>query len=300
MLTRRDWIRLGVGVPAGFAAIPGWGFATKEFWDAKPSSEWSSAEAERMLTKSPWAKEVAIAIPGGYQNRRGGGYPGGGYPGGGYPGGGYPGGGYPGGGIGFPGGGIGYPGGRYPNGGGYPGGPNGGNYPDDRRTYHGTLRWESAGPIQDALKLGADDKPNPDFEKFYVLNLLGDLPDVLSRPRNYDSGTGYPDDRGLGNDRDSRDSQDDDEDEDRRKRRRIQAYRDNTRLERKDGFLKLEKVEEGSRFGSNGPGTVFYFSRRENITVEDKTISFYTKLGGQEVRAKFTLKEMMYKGMLAL
>jgi hypothetical protein len=298
MLTRRDWIRLGLGVPAGLAAIPGWGFASKDFWDAKPSSEWSSSEVERMLTKSPWAKEVAISVgnQAGYPNRRGGGYPGGGYPGGGYPGGGV---GYPGGGVGYPGG-IGYPG-RYPTGGGYPGGypggPNGGSYPDDRRTYHGTVRWESAAPIQDALKLGADDKPNPDFEKYYVLSLIGDFPDVLSRPRNYNDVNGYPDDRGLGNDRDSRD---DDEDEDRQRRRREAAYKDNTRLERKDGVLKLEKVVENSRFGSSSPGTAFYFSRRENITVEDKTMSFYTKLGGVEVRAKFTLKEMMYQGKLAL
>src|SRR5208283_2109160 len=92
MLTRRDWIRLGIGVPTSLAAMPGLGFASKEFWEAKPSSEWSSSEVERMITKSPWAKEVTISTPGrgnGYPNsanRRGGG-----------------------GGIGFPGGGIGFP-----------------------------------------------------------------------------------------------------------------------------------------------------------------------------------------------
>jgi len=296
-------MRLGLGVPAGLAAAPGWAFASKEFWDTKPSTEWSSAEVERILTKSPWSKEITLAGNQNYSGRRG--YPGG-APGGGYPGGGYPGGGYPGGGIGFPGGG--YPGGRYPQGGGYPGGgypgggyPGGGypggGYPDDRRTYHGILRWESAAPIQDALKLGPDDKANPEFEKYYVLNLTGDLPDVLSRPRNYNDVNGYPDDRGLGNDRDSRD---DDDDQDRQRRRREAAYMDNTRLERKDGFLKLEKVAENTRFGGSSPGTAFYFSRRDNITVEDKVMSFYTKLGGMEVRAKFTLKEMMYQGKLAL
>ena len=307
MLTRRDWIRLGLGVPAGLAAIPSWGFASKEFWDAKPYSEWSSSEVERMLTKSPWAKEVAISSP--YNNRRstvGGGYPqgGGGYPqGGGYPGGG---GGYPGGGgIGFPGGGIGFPGGgrsRYPQGGGYPGGPNGGNYPPGgARTYHATLRWESSAAIQDALRLGADDKPNPDFEKYYVLNLIGDLPDDDERQRGYnndDPSNPYPDDR---NSRSSGSSRNDDDDgEERRKRRRQQMFKEFTKLERKDGFLRLEKVEEGSRFGSSGPGTAFYFSRRDNITIEDRVMSFYTKIGTSEIRAKFTLKEMMYQGKLAL
>ena len=40
--------------------------------------------------------------------------------------------------------------------------------------------------------------------------------------------------------------------------------------------------------------------RRDNITAEDKTMSFYTKIGTAEIRAKFTLKEMMYQGKLAL
>jgi hypothetical protein len=294
MLTRRDWIRLGIGVPASLAAMPGLAFASKEFWEAKPSSEWSSAEVERMITKSPWAKEVIISTAGRYGNgnpnggnRRGTGGIG-----------------FPGGGIGFPGGGgggLGYPGGgRYPNGGGYPGGgPNGGNYPGDGgRTYHATLRWESAPPIQEALRIGADDKPNPDFAKYYVLNLVGDLPDPTDRSRDYE------DDRpstttcnNCGNDDDrSRGGQDDDA----RAKRRISMFKENTKLERKDGFLKLEKVEEGSRFGSSSPGTAFYFSRLDNITVEDKLISFYTKIGRAEVRAKFTLKEMMYQGKLAL
>jgi hypothetical protein len=242
-----------------------------------------------MITKSPWAKEVVIstgrgAYPNNGQRRGGGGYPGGG------------------GGIGFPGGGIGFPGGgagRYPNGGGYPnGGPNGGNYPNDGgpRTYHATLRWESAPPIQEALRIGADDKPNPDFAKYYILNLIGDLPD--------------PNDRGYDNDRSSTttcnncSSDDDrganDKDYDTRTRRRLATFRDFTKLERKDGFLKLEKVEEGSRFGSSSPGTAFYFSRLDNITLDDKLISFYTKVGQSEIRAKFTLKEMMYQGKLAV
>jgi len=301
MLTRRDWIRLGIGVPTSLAAMPGLGFASKEFWEAKPSSEWSSSEVERMITKSPWAKEVTISTPGrgnGYPNsanRRGGG---GGI-------------GFPGGGIGFPGGGgLGYPGGgRYPNGGGYPnggnypnGGPNGGNYPNDgstgSRTYHATLRWESAAPIQEALRIGADDKPNPDFAKYYVLNLVGDLPDPTDRQRGYDDDR--PSTTTCNNCNTDDDRSRDDQDADERTRRRLAMYKEYTKLERKDGFLRLEKVTEGSRFGSSSPGTAFYFSRLDNITIEDKLISFYTKIGQAEVRAKFTLKEMMYQGKLAV
>lgn len=300
MLTRRDWIRLGIGVPASLAAMPGWAFGSKEFWESKPSTEWSSAEVERMLTKSPWAKEVTMTTG----NRNG--YPStgqrrGGYPGGGYPGGGYPGGGYPGGGIGFPGGGLGYPGGgRYPNGGGYPGGgyPSGGNYPESPRTYHLTLRWESAPPIQEALRIGADDKPNPDFAKYYVLNLVGELPEPTNRNGDYDEDR--PSTTTCNNCGNDDDRSHDDQDEDRRAKRRLAMLKENTKLERKDGFLRLEKVVEGSRFGSSSPGTAFYFSRLDNITPEDKIISFYTKIGQAEVRAKFTLKEMMYQGKLAL
>ena len=189
--------------------------------------------------------------------------------------------------------------GRYRNGGGYPnGGPNGGNYPNDGgRTYHATLRWESAPPIQDALRLGADDKQNPDFAKFYVLSLIGDLPDPSDRG-SYDDDR--PSSTTCNNCTNDDDRSNNDGDDNARAKRRLAALQNNTKLERKDGFLKLEKVVEGSRFGSSSPGTAFYFSRLDNITVEDKLISFYTKIGRAEVRAKFTLKEMMYQGKLAV
>src|SRR5665811_1546465 len=131
MLTRRSVMRLALGLPAVSAAIPGWAFASKEFWEAKPPSEWNAEEVERMITKSPWAKEASVAYnsgPGGFGGNGGGtgrsrggggiGFPGGGYPGGGRQGGGYPGGGYPGGGYpggGYPGGGAGTPGAGGPN-----------------------------------------------------------------------------------------------------------------------------------------------------------------------------------------
>jgi len=133
-----------------------------------------------------------------------------------------------------------------------------------------------------------------------VLSLIGDLPDD-SRDRGYNNSA---DDRYPPDDQDSRSGRNptssDDEDADRQKRRRDAGFKEYTKLERKDGFLKLERVVEGSRFGSSSPGTAFYFSRLDNITMDDKAISFYTKIGQAEVRAKFTLKEMMYQGKLAL
>jgi hypothetical protein len=279
MLTRRSLIRFAAALPVTSIANPAWAFGSKEFWETKPSSEWNANEVDRMITKSPWAKEAEITAG----NRRGGtGNGGSGRSRGGL--------GFPGGGIGFPGGGggVGYPGGGnrggYPGGGGYPrggGGYPGGNDPGSggQRLYSATVRWESALPVQEALRLNAsDEKPNPDFEKYYVIALIGDLP----------SGR-----RGVN---------DENSDDDRRGQadRRIEEFKDYTSLERKDGPLHLEKVEEGSRTGSRGPGFYFYFSRKEEISMDDKQVAFSTKVGATEIKANFTLKDMLYHGKLAL
>ncbi len=279
MLTRRTLMRFAAALPVASAAIPAWAFSSKDFWETKSSSDWNSEEVDRMITKSPWAKEVNVSSG----NRMGGpGNGGGGRSRGGL--------GFPGGGIGFPGGGGGYPGGGnrggYPGGGGYPSG--GGGYPGSGRgggsTINATVRWESALPVQEALHLHADDeKPDPDFEKYYVIALIGDLP----------SGR-----HGRNND-DSDDNSDDDDRKDRADRR-MEAFNDYTRLERKDGPLHLEKVDEGSRTGSRGPGVYFYFSRKNEISMDDKEVDFSTKVGAAEIKAKFTLKDMRYHGKLAL
>src|SRR5579872_5497243 len=65
MLTRRSAIRFALGVPAISAAIPAWAFSSKEFWESKPSSEWNAEEVERMITKSPWAKDASVTYNGG-------------------------------------------------------------------------------------------------------------------------------------------------------------------------------------------------------------------------------------------
>jgi hypothetical protein len=296
MPTRRDVLRMAMGAPIGAMALPSLWAASREFWEAKPASEWSSNEIDRLLTKSPWAMEVSATFNGSGGHRGGGGsrrgsggigFPGGGigFPGGGYPGGGYPGGGRTGGG--YPGGG--YPGGGYPGAGGYPEG--GGRNPGGgRETFHGTIRWESALPIQEALRIDPNDKPNPDFTKYYVLHLLGDFP-AMGRRRNRDNDSSGRD----GGDRDGSDR-----DNDAQNERRQEMFKDNTRLERKDGFIRVEKVEDGSRIGNLGPGTFFYFSRLDDLSMDDKQVQFVTKMGPVEIKAKFTFKEMLYKGKLAI
>lgn len=286
MLTRRDAIRVAVGIPLGLSAIPAWAFAAKEFWETKPSSEWSSEEVDRMLTKSPWAKEAVVSYnrgPRGFGDGDGGGIGGGGIGGGGI-------GGIGGGGIGgIGGGGI---GGGIPGIGGigqpYPGqsGPGGPGQSDPggsrRQQFYATVRWESARPIQEALRIGSsDDRPNPDFEKYYVLNMLGDLPMLGGGRRR---GGDAPDD----------------EDDPAQKERRQEMLKEYTKVEYKGGTLFLEKVEQGSRSGRSRPGILFYFSRLEGIPLDAKQISFYTKMGPLEVRTKFALKDMLYRGKLAL
>src|SRR5277367_2493415 len=90
----RAWLLLAAGAVA---------FCATEIWNTKDPSVWTTEDANIILNKSPWAKQIKVGSnqrPMQRGGRRGGmGYPGGGYPGGGYPGGG---GGYPGGGGGYP------------------------------------------------------------------------------------------------------------------------------------------------------------------------------------------------------
>jgi hypothetical protein len=138
-----------------------------EFWDKKDPSQWTGEEIDRLTTKSPWAKSVTAQYAPG-ENR--GGYGQGSPNGGGYPRGG-------GGGMGGPTigiGGIGMPRGRMG------GGRNGGGYPrpgGNTSNYKGTVRWESAQPILDALKT-----PLPEaFAKHYVIGVR-DIPLIEERP----------------------------------------------------------------------------------------------------------------------
>src|SRR4051794_39942368 len=93
--TRRSMVLLA---GAGIASLGRLNATGGDFWDKKPPSQWDSEQIEKLLNKSPWAKEVtAQMIPGERDSSDSsrGGIGGGGYPGGG-------GGGYPGGGMGGP------------------------------------------------------------------------------------------------------------------------------------------------------------------------------------------------------
>src|ERR1035438_3326279 len=114
-LTRRGLLMLagGAGVQSRLRLYA----ASSDFWNKKEPAEWSSEEIDRLVTKSPWARQVNASSAA--MSRQSGGSGGGSGNGGGMgdPGIGGGGGGYPGGGgMGYPGGGMG--GGRGGGGGG--------------------------------------------------------------------------------------------------------------------------------------------------------------------------------------
>ena len=47
-------------------------------------------------------------------------------------------------------------------------------------------------------------------------------------------------------------------------------------------------------------GTLFYFSRVLPLSLDDRQVTFVTKMGPLEVKCKFILREMLYRGALEL
>jgi hypothetical protein len=128
--------------------------------------------------------------------------------------------------------------------------------------FNAVVRWQSARPIRLASKDKSTDS------KSYILAVTGSFPDFV-RPS-------------------------DDEPADVREQRR-QMMRELTRLERKgDSPIYLDRVE------AFPGGNLFYFSRLEAIKPSTKEITFVTKMGPLELKAKFPLKDMMYRGQLEL
>src|SRR6266852_5007155 len=178
MLTRRNALKIGLGFSAGITAIPAGAFSSKEFWNEKPASDWTSSELQELLNKSPWAKEASVSYDGGAGNGRPGRIGGGGIGG---IGGGIPG--LGGGGVGGRRGGTGggYPGGGYP-GGGYTGDGPVGEPRGAGQLFRAVIRWDSALPIREAMRA----KPSDDSGKYYIIAVIGDLPSMGRRRRSDD------------------------------------------------------------------------------------------------------------------
>lgn len=265
-----------------------------DFWDSKPPAEWNEKDVAKLTTKSPWAKQVPMqfnadrmaqtGIPSGGRGGRGGGRGGwGGGGGGGMAGGGSMSGtagmGAPGagGGMGGPGGGGGGWGGG--GGGGMAGGGMGGGgaMPEPPKVI---VRWESAGPLRDSATQRELSPKFAEWSKtYYVVTTTGERRPEWNGRGAQGAGGAKPDPEQA--------------------KHWLEQLKTVTSLTPK-GKSKItpERVEMVP--GTDTMTTVFLFPRTPAIEESDKEVAFDTALGPMEIKAKFALKEMTYKGKLEL
>ncbi|HTQ54846.1 MAG TPA: hypothetical protein VMI94_10320 [Bryobacteraceae bacterium] len=261
-LTRRRalWLATGAAVQPWLRLYAG----SSDFWNKKEPAEWSSDEIDKLLTKSPWSREVTVSSAAASRGYGGGtGDPG--------IGGGSPGGGYPGAGGGYPGGGMGGPRGM-----GYPGGRRGGQMPV---MYTATVRWESAKPVLEALK-----NPLPaDLKNDYVISVSGVPVLAFGRQRSDDGDTDTRVSRGLSDEV-------------------LDRIKNLTYLEPKGKSPAQPRVVEKGGISSSGMPVLLYGFPRDVVAlaVEDREVTFTSQLGRLEVKTRFNLKDMMYHKELAL
>jgi hypothetical protein len=271
ILSRRSALTL-----AGACLVSWDNLYASEFWDKKDPSQWTGEEIDRLTTKSPWAKSVTAQYAPG-ENR--GGYGQGSPNGGGYPRGG--GGGMGGPTIGIGGIGIGMPRGRMG------GGRNGGGYPrpgGNTSNYKGTVRWESAQPILDALKT-----PWPEaFAKHYVIGVR-DIPLIEERPPQPQEN---PDDSGQDSPKLSTPNT-------TSSKQTLDNLKQFTSLQPKGRDMAQPGVVQQMTPG----GTYFLFGFSKEFLdfgKKDHEVEFSTRLGRLLVKAKFDPSEMLYHGKLAV
>jgi len=238
-----------------------------DFWKAKEYKDWKPKEVQKMLTKSPWAKDATVRFSmqgvsargrgsGGSASDSGQRSPIGGGGGGGFGGGG---GGAPGGG-----GGGGFGGG---GGGGFGGGGR------SRPQLKVSIRWASALPIKQALirsrhegdfeETSQDKAHLTQIEKQYVVAVSG-LPGRMERfLQNTDH------------------------------------IKQATTLKRKkNATIQAQSVEVVPR--EQFVELYFFFSRSNPILVNEKNVEFKMELGPIKIKRKFKLKDMVFNDKLEL
>lgn len=130
--------------------------------------------------------------------------------------------------------------------------------------YEALVRWESALPVREANRNRSRDDPAAN----YILFVTGDLP-MLGRQGNEESEAEF--------------------------QQRLDMLKQYTKLEKRGDPIYLTKMA----YAGNS-GTLFYFERNDLIRLSDHQVTFVTRLGPVEVKAKFPLKEMVYRGKLEL
>jgi hypothetical protein len=237
-----------------------------DFWKEKKSAEWSDKDVKRLLSNSPWAKQVSADSGADRMMSQSAGAPGGQIERG------------P---VAGPGGPVTSGPGAGPGDAttGVPRGGVGAGTPDSTigpafSAPKVTVRWESAQPLRDVASRKEFAPRLEDLEElsreFYVITALN-LP-IVGRGQQSQN---VPVDQ-------------------------IQArLQQVTSLQRKNKEpIVPARVEILPT--TEGPMVTFLFPRSENIVLEDKEVTFESAPGPFEVKTKFKLKDMVYQDQLAL
>ena len=209
VITRRGMLLFAATLPVSAGS--------SEFWNRKYPSQWSADEVDRLITKSPWAKEIAAPAVG---RSRG-------------------------------------------------------------ASYHGLVRWESAKPILEAMKM-----PLPgEFSNHYVISVSG-IPMSSLRPATSVEG---------GTDADARARQ-------REVEEALDKLRGLTYLELKGASPVQPGIVQETPLGIGETRTVLFGFLKTLLQVspDDQEIGFTTQMGTIAVKAKFNLREMIYRGEVAI
>lgn len=244
-------------VIAATLAAPLGAFGKGDFWNQKQPSEWSEEEVQRLLTKSPWAKEAMVSIDpsamrgGMTRSREGDETPkGGGMT-------------------------IVNPGNTDQRGGPPPGSPGvlGPNDPPpagrmELASLKVEVRWESATPLREALHVPAQTGEPSD----YIVSING-----FPAP-GHKSGRLTAEDRAQ----------------------MLEAVREDASLQVK-GKPVLHPYEVRRKDPANASNLLLFFRRADQpISIDDKEVTLVMKSGAVLMRTKFALKEMTYRGKLAI
>ena len=253
---------------AGLAAVSLW---AADFWRSKPFTEWSDKDVQKMLTASPWARQVSVTADNPAAGRMGGGRgqdlgdatstP------------------RPPSGSGIPGvdaGGGGFGGGDPSPGGGRSAG---GLTPEDiggpSQSVMVMVRWQSALPMKQAAlraRYGSEVATAPEAKKIleheetaYIVS-IGGLPAAVARG-NLES--------------------------------LKESAKRQTSLSAK-GKDKLAPAEVQITQRDRLADAVFIFPKTQPFVLDDKEVEFSTRIGTASVRYRFRLKDMVFNGKLEL
>jgi hypothetical protein len=149
-----------------------------------------------------------------------------------------------------------------------------------QQTHQVLVRWESAKPVRDASKKNLPPETSP----YYVVSIEG-----LPNPRG-----GVGGHKGSGGAPESADMSPDE-----RRKQRDEQIMAGIFLQRKGKDpIYPEKV---TRAGQGGSILVLLFAKEgHTIDAADRDVTLVCKVGPMEMKVKFALKDMMYKGELAL